>query len=312
MSWFSQILENWISFSYLEEYWTSVVHPLWLLKLLILIYSPFICTVLSLWALSFVLHIYKKMNNQQESDVSKFWEKPRKIIAQVCDITGKIWYGYEVIGMEHLRKGPGIIVYYHSVIAIDYSFLVAKLFKEAQRECFSVIHRGVYRLPGLKILFNSINLKDFNKAECVEILKKGHLLGTPPGGSREANFSTDYNIMWGNSTGFARVALEAKVPIIPMFTKNACETFRNIGKSRLTRWLYEKTGRIYLPIYGPFPVKLRTYIGEPIPYDPNITAAELAEKAKTAIENLRDKYQKRPGNILRALSERFDKHYKVN
>ncbi|CAI5779519.1 Hypothetical predicted protein [Podarcis lilfordi] len=141
----------------------------------------------------------------------------------------------------------------------------------------------------LKILFDSINLKDFNKAECVEILKKGHLLGISPGG-----------------------AFEAKVPIIPMFIQNVCETFRNTGKSRLTRWLYEKTRLLYLPIYGGLPVKLRTYIGEPIPYDPNIKAAELAEKAKTAIENLRDKYQKSPGNMLRALSERFDKHYKAN
>ncbi|XP_060134180.1 monoacylglycerol/Diacylglycerol O-acyltransferase-like [Zootoca vivipara] len=79
--------------------------------------------------------------------------------------------------------------------------------------------------------------------------------------------------------------------------------YRTIGKTRLTKWLYDKTRCIFLPIYGGFPVKLRTFIGEPIPYDPNITAVELAERAKTALENLRDKHQKRPGNILRALSE---------
>ena len=44
------------------------------------------------------------------------------------------------------------------------------------------------------------------------------------------------------------------------------------------RWLYEKTRWVPIPIYGGFPVKLRTYLGEPIPYDPNITAVELAEK----------------------------------
>uniref|UniRef100_A0A670I3S1 Transmembrane protein 68-like n=1 Tax=Podarcis muralis TaxID=64176 RepID=A0A670I3S1_PODMU len=80
----------------------------------------------------------------------------------------------------------------------------------------------------------------------------------------------------------------------------------------LTRWVYEKTRCLLLPVYGGFPVKLRTYIGEPIPYDPNITATELAEKTKTALENLRDRHQKMPGNILRALSERFDKDDKAN
>ncbi|XP_060133795.1 monoacylglycerol/Diacylglycerol O-acyltransferase-like isoform X1 [Zootoca vivipara] len=311
MSWFSQILENWISSPYLEEYLTSVVHPLWLLKLLILLYSPVIAILLFLWAFSFVLHIYKKMNNQQESD-SNFWEKPRKRMALVSDIVGKIWFGYEVIGMEHIPKGPGVIVYYHAVTAIDYSLLVAKLFKETQRKCYSVIDHAIYQVPGLNIFFDTVGLKDFSKAECVEILKNGHFIGISPGGSREANFSNDYSLMWGKRTGFAQIALEAKVPIIPMFTQNVREAFRNIGRTRLTRWLYEKTRLLYLPIYGPFPVKMRTYIGEPIPYDPNITAAELAEKTKTAMENLRDKYQKRPGNILRALSERFDKHYKAN
>ncbi|XP_033011113.1 transmembrane protein 68-like isoform X2 [Lacerta agilis] len=337
MSWFSQILENWISYPYLEEYLTSVVHPWWLLMLLILLYSPLICSLLFCWALSFLLHIYRKMNNQQESDVSKIWEKPRKLVAQVVHIFGKIWNGYEVIGMEHLPKGPGVIIFYHSVTTTEYNFLVAKLFKQ-QRQCYSVIDHALYRIPGLRTFCDVIGLKDFSKDECVEILKKGHFLGLAPGGGREANFSNDYNIMWGKRTGFARIALEAKVPIIPIFTQNCCEIFRNIGKTRLTRWLYEKTRLLYLPIYGGFPVKLRTYIGEPIPYDPNITATELAEKdffsppcapefapegpskatppvgdsTKTAIENLRDKYQKRPGSILRALSERFDKHYKTN
>ncbi|XP_033011119.1 transmembrane protein 68-like [Lacerta agilis] len=312
MNWFSQILENWISFPYLEEYLTPVVHPWWLLKLLVLLYSPLICVLLFFWVFSFLLHIYKMMNNQQESDVNKIWEKPRKFIAQVYDIFGKIWYDYEVIGMEHLPKGPGVIIYYHAVISIDYSLLVAKLFKETQRRCLSVIDRAFCRVPGWKTYFDVLGLKDFSKAESVEILKKGHLLGISPGGGREANFSKDYNIMWGNRTGFARIALEAKVPIIPIFTQNSCETYRSIGNTRLTRWIYEKTRLLHLPVYGGFPVKLRTYIGEPIPYDPNITAAELAEKTKTAIENLRDKYQKRPGSILRALSERFDKHYKAN
>ncbi|XP_061467375.1 monoacylglycerol/Diacylglycerol O-acyltransferase-like [Rhineura floridana] len=101
-------------------------------------------------------------------------------------------------------------------------------------------------------------------------------------------------------------------PIIPLFTQNLREAYRTVGKTSLMRWLYEKTRLLILPIYGGFPVKLRTYIGEPIPYDANITAKELAYKTKIAIENLRNRYQKRPGNILRALSERFDKHHEDN
>nr|XP_028594369.1 transmembrane protein 68-like [Podarcis muralis] len=313
MSWITQMLENWISVTYLEEYLKSVVHPLWLFMIPILLYSFWLFIYIFCCAVSFLLYIYKKMNNQQENDFySKFWDKTRHIMYRCFDIYGKIWHGYEVIGLEHLPKGPGIVIFHHSIWLRGYCFFVCKAYEEKGRLCHSVIDHFLYKLPGPKMFCDVLFLRDFKKSECVEILKKGHLLGVAPGGGREANFSNDYSLIWGNHTGFAQLALEAKVPIIPIFTQNDSEAFRTFGKIRLARWVYEKTRCLLLPVYGGFPVKLRTYIGEPIPYDPNITATELAEKTKTALENLRDRHQKMPGNILRALSERFDKDDKAN
>lgn len=40
-------------------------------------------------------------------------------------------------------------------------------------------------------------------------------------------------------------------------------------------------------MYGGFPVKLRTYLGDPIPYDPKVTAEELAEKVSWFFCNIR-------------------------
>uniref|UniRef100_A0A3Q1G8A9 Transmembrane protein 68 n=1 Tax=Acanthochromis polyacanthus TaxID=80966 RepID=A0A3Q1G8A9_9TELE len=76
------------------------------------------------------------------------------------------------------------------------------------------------------------------------------------------------------------------------------------------RWVYERFRLPVAPVYGGFPVKFRTFLGDPIPYDPNINAGELAEKVQQAIQSLIDKHQKIPGNILRALLERF--HTKHN
>ncbi|XP_077789137.1 DGAT1/2-independent enzyme synthesizing storage lipids-like isoform X1 [Podarcis muralis] len=281
MSWITQMLENWISVTYLEEYLNSVIHPLWLFMIPILLYSFWLFLYIFCCAVSFLLYIYKKMNNQQENDFySKYWDKARHIMYCCFDIYGKIWHGYEVIGLEHLPKGPGIVIFHHSIWLCGYCFFVCKAYEEKGRLCHSVIDHFLYKLPGPKMFCDVLFLRDFKKSECVEILKKGHLLGVAPGGGREANFSNDYSLIWGNHTGFARLALEAKVPIIPIFTQNDSEAFRTFGKIRLTRWVYEKT-RCLLPVYGGFPVKLRTYIGEPIPYDPNITATELAEKVST-------------------------------
>ncbi|XP_034615468.1 transmembrane protein 68-like [Trachemys scripta elegans] len=164
---------------------------------------------------------------------------------------------------------------------------------------------------GIQLYLNLLPGLHSGRDESVEILKKGNLLGVAPGGGREAFFSDEnYNLLWGNRKGFAQVAIDAKVPIIPLFTQNIREGYRTFGKIGFFRWFYERSRLPLIPVYGGFPVKLRTYIGDPIPYDPNITATELVEKTKIAIETLRDKHQELPGSILRALLERFDKHQK--
>lgn len=50
------------------------------------------------------------------------------------------------------------------------------------------------------------------KKDCLSVLKDGSLVSISPGGVREALFSDDtYKIMWCNRTGFAQVAIDAKV-----------------------------------------------------------------------------------------------------
>lgn len=61
-----------------------------------------------------------------------------------------------------------------------------------------------------------------------------------------------------------------------MFTQNSREAIRTFPYFRgFFRWVYEKTRLPLVPIYGLFPVKLRTFIGKPIEYDPKLTALEI-------------------------------------
>ncbi|XP_009981586.1 PREDICTED: transmembrane protein 68-like [Tauraco erythrolophus] len=159
---------------------------------------------------------------------------------------------------------------------------------------------------GFKLLLDVHGVMHGPKEECVSALKKGCLIAIAPGGVREALFSDEmYTIIWGNRKGFAQVAIDAKVPIIPMFTQNVREGVRTLGGIKILRTLYERIRLPIVPLYGGFPVKLRTFIGEPIPYEPNITAEELTAKTKAALQALIEKHQKLPGNIFRALMERF-------
>ncbi|XP_039383487.1 transmembrane protein 68-like isoform X2 [Mauremys reevesii] len=219
--------------------------------------------------------------------------------------------GYEVHGIEKIPEGPGLIVYYHGATSVDYHFFVCNLYIQTGRVSYSVVDRFLRIVPGLQLYLKLLTAVYGGREQCVEILKKGNLLGVAPGGARESFFSDEnYGILWGNRKGFAQVAIDAKVPIIPLFTQNIREVCRTFGTTWFIRWLNERFQLPFAPEYGWFPVKLCTYIGDPIPYDPNITATELVEKTKIAIEALRDRHQKLPGNISRALLERFDKHQK--
>uniref|UniRef100_A0ABI7XR37 Phospholipid/glycerol acyltransferase domain-containing protein n=1 Tax=Felis catus TaxID=9685 RepID=A0ABI7XR37_FELCA len=188
--------------------------------------------------------------------------------------------GYEVHGMEKIpEEGPALIIFYHGAIPIDFYYFMAKIFIHKGRTCRVVADHFVFKIPGFSLLLDVFCALHGPREKCVEILRSGHLLAISPGGVREALISDEtYNIIWGNRKGFAQVAIDAKVPIIPMFTQNIREGFRSLGGTRLFRWLYEKFRYPFAPMYGGFPVKLRTYLGEPIPYDPKITAEELAEK----------------------------------
>ncbi|NXS02344.1 TMM68 protein, partial [Oxylabes madagascariensis] len=265
---------------------------------------------------------YQRNNELKADPLSDVWNSVRKTIASFWDIYARIWHGYELHGVENLPEGPGILVYYHGAIPIDYLYFLSRLFLWKKRLCLSVADHFVFRLPGLKLLLAVTGVIPGTREECLVALKNGYLVSISPGGVREALFSDEsYQLMWGNRKGFAQVALEAKVPIIPMYTQNVREGYRMFKERRFFRQLYENTRLPFTPPYGGLPVKFRTYIGKPIPYDPNITTEELVEKVrkskflfsfqtKTAVQALISKHQTIPGNIWKALLERFDKRRK--
>lgn len=65
---------------------------------------------------------------------------------------------------------------------------------------------------GIKPCLDIVGCIEGKKAFCVDILKRGYLLGIAPGGLREQNFSDEnYSLEWSTRTGFADVALKSKV-----------------------------------------------------------------------------------------------------
>ncbi|KAM9102203.1 DGAT1/2-independent enzyme synthesizing storage lipids isoform 3-T3 [Sarcophilus harrisii] len=303
------LLEGWIDVQQLEDYLNFVNYLLWVFTPLIVLILPYF-TIFLLYLTIIFLHIYKRKNVLKEAYSHNLWDGARKTVATVWDGHAAVWHGYEVHGIEKIpEEGPALIIFYHGAIPIDYYYFMARIFIHTGRTCRVVADHFVFKIPAIS-----------------------------PGGVREALLSDEtYSIIWGDRKGFAQVAIDAKVgyssreirkaknpaafqrenmpifkPIIPMFTQNIREGFRSLGGTSLFRWLYEKFRYPFAPIYGGFPVKLRTYLGDPIPYDPMVTAEELAEKTKNAVQELIDRHQRIPGNIMSALLERFHRKQEVN
>ncbi|KAE8598782.1 hypothetical protein XENTR_v10016940 [Xenopus tropicalis] len=303
---------EWLELENLEDYLNYVDYLLWVFTPLIIVFILPVFIVIFLYLSILFLHVYKHKNELKEAYSNSIWDGARKTLATLWDGHATIWHGYELYGLENIPDdGPALIVYYHGALPVDYYYFVAKVILRKGRTCHSVGDHFLFKIPGFKPLLDLFGVIHGPKEECVKALTSGHLLAVSPGGVREALFSDEsYTLMWGKRTGFAQVAIDAKVPIIPMFTQNVREGFRSLGGLWLFRWIYERFKIPLVPIYGGFPVKFRTYLGDPIQYDPNITAVELAQKTKCAIHSLIEKHQKVPGNIFRALLERFDRRQK--
>jgi len=257
---------------------------------------------------SMVLYIYR-LHGQRILDAydNDKWDAGRKAVSAIWDAVGWIWHGYEVHGIENIPAGGALIVYYHGALPIDFYYFCSHILLYNGRMIRPVGDRFLFKIPGWANLLEAFGVIPGTVQSCAAILKQNDLLGIAPGGVYEAQLGDNtYELLWKHRIGYAKAAIEAQVPIIPVFTRNIRESFRsfNIGRP-FWRWMYHKTHLPFVPVYGGFPVKLDSYIGQPIPFDEAHTPESLAKQVVEAMNDLIDCHQPKPGNILRGIKERF-------
>lgn len=296
----------WASFEAVDIDYLSWV--LWVVYPIIISFLLPLVILILVYASALFLHCYRYRHRLREAYHHDFWDGARNMLAVLWDGQGYIWHGYETRGLEHIpQNGPALIIYYHGVIPIDMYYVLAKCILEKGRLVHAVGDRFLFRIPGWRLLMEVINVIPGTVHGCVELLNQNNLLAIAPGGVREALFGDEnYTLMWGKRIGFSKVALQANVPVIPMFTENCREAFRTPSWGRAwLRKIYETTRLPIVPIYGLFPVKLITHFGEPIYPEPGISPEEFKEQVESRIEDLIRQHQRRPGSIAKAILQRF-------
>ncbi|KAL7298572.1 transmembrane protein 68 [Trichogramma pretiosum] len=298
--------------SYFQSYFIDYIDmdvTLWLLMPLLITFLLPLVIVLLLYITALILYVYRLHRHRLRSAYGSDWRNAaRHVVAAVWDAHGWIWHGYEVVGLENIPTDqPVLFVYYHGAIPIDLYYFISKVFLFNSKLIHTVADRFLFKCPGWSIISDVLKVIPGTIQTCSSILKDGNMLAISPGGVYEAQFGDAYyQLMWKNRLGFSKVALDAKVAIIPVFTKNIREAFRTISLGRrLWLRLYAATRFPFVPIYGGFPVKLKTIVGQPIPYDGSLTPEDLQIKVAAALDKLINENQQIPGSIFRALVERF-------
>lgn len=221
------------------------------------------------------------------------------------------YFRVEAKGLENVPAGRVLLVPNHSgQLPLDGMFIASALALQARPPRFvrGMVERWFPSLPFVSPLFVRSGQTVGDPVNCVRLLEKENAVMVFPEGVRGSG-----KTIWQRyqlqrfGTGFVRLALQAKAPIVPVAVVGAEETYPSIYNARFIARLI---GAPYAPItptfpllgvFGalPLPCKIRLYFGEPLRFEGDSDAPDpeidsKVEKVKSAIAGL----------IARGLKER--------
>ena len=115
-------------------------------------------------------------------------------------------------------EGGALLVGNHSFLGLDGLVLGALVTRETGRLVRFLGERHLWDIPALGTLLTRLGAVPGEPEAAVAMLEQGDLVGVYPGGV-DASFkprAERYRLQWGQRAGFARVAMCARVPIVPV------------------------------------------------------------------------------------------------
>jgi 1-acyl-sn-glycerol-3-phosphate acyltransferase len=187
-------------------------------------------------------------------------------------------------GIENLPAGPAVLVGNHGLLGYETAIFFAQIFDATGRLPRGCADRWFFRVPGLRDLLVRLGGMYGARENALRALREGHLVVCYPGGAREVfkyDDSQRYRLRWEQSLGFARVALEAGVPIIPFAAAGVDHTYQIVSRMRGTGRLLMGHDKYDLPLLRglgplPSPVPFWFRIGNPIDEEETIEALHRA------------------------------------
>ncbi len=176
--------------------------------------------------------------------------------APIFDLIYKYYWRVETSGIENVPSNGGVLlVANHSgVIPIDAVMIKLAVYKQTpnKRNLRVLVEKFVYKIPFLNVFFSRTGQVLACPENTVWLLKKGEPVLVFPEGVKGIGKerSKRYVLQRFGRGGFVRMAIQAKVPIIPVAVVGAEEAYSIIYNLKYpAKWF----GLPYLPITTTFP-----------------------------------------------------------
>jgi hypothetical protein len=188
------------------------------------------------------------------------------------------YHRYEIVGLDRLlRRDACLLVGYHGKpIAYDLCMLTVTLHERLGYLPHGVVHGAVEHEPVMRWVSSSLGFVTGDGEGMSAAVARGEHILVQPGGTREGCRSSriKYRVDWGDRTGYLRVALKYRLPIIPIAARGVDDGYLGfndgyaLGKklgapARLPVWFGLGLWGFF-PLSPPFPVKITQLVGEPI------------------------------------------------
>lgn len=175
-------------------------------------------------------------------------------------------------GTEHLPDGPAVLVGNHGLLGYETIAFFHAVLERTGRLPLGLADRWFFRVPGLRSVLVRAGGMLGTAENARAALADGAWVVAYPGGAREVlkrDNRAKYRLQWERSRGFARLASELGIPVVPFAAAGVDDTFDIVGTVRGSGQLLMNHSKYDLPVLwgrGPLPrpVPFWFRIGEPI------------------------------------------------
>jgi 1-acyl-sn-glycerol-3-phosphate acyltransferase len=135
-----------------------------------------------------------------------------------------------LLGLKNVPgRGPFMLVGNHQLLGMqDLPTLIRELERRRGVRVRGLADHFHFTIPVWRDLLAEMGAVPGTRENCAVLLRAGEAVLVFPGGAREVykRRGQEYTLLWGERTGFARMAIEAGCPIIPFAAVGAEDRFR--------------------------------------------------------------------------------------